>query len=129
MLRTIAEHPVAMRARHIVILLAISAALLLPKISAVVMHLHPGILTTVICTGSEMLTIHVGANGEPIEVAEGDHAPCVMADPGALDATPVTAWNAAPRSYRYGFNNLSRVGSTDAELGLLPDLRGPPDVI
>lgn len=103
--------------------------LLAPKLSALALHLNPNIMAIVICTGTEMVTIHIGADGEPIEVTEAEQTPCVMADPNAIKSPEFARWTKAPRSYRVAFVDIHNDDRSQAEVGLLPDLRGPPSVI
>ncbi len=105
------------------------AGLLVPKVSALALHLNPNIMAIVICTGTEMVTIHIGADGEPVETTEAGQASCVLADPNAGANPAYAVWTQAPRSYRASFVEIANSARTEAEVGLLPDLRGPPRVI
>ena len=76
-----------------------------------------------------MVTIHIDRDGQPVETTETEHAPCVVADPNAAVNAAYTRWTQAPRSYRATFVENASAVRSDAEAGLLPDLRGPPPVI
>lgn len=108
---------------------ALVAALLAPKLSSLVLHLHPGIMTIVICTGSEMVTLHIGADGEPVELDEASPAPCLLVNPNDIGHPAYVRWTQAPRTYRATFVEIHHDFRSQAEVGLLPALRGPPFVI
>jgi hypothetical protein len=105
------------------------AGVLAPKLSALILHLSPHLTTAVICTGTQMITIHIGTDEQPVEVSETDHGPCVLADPEALAHQAYADWTQAPRSYRHSFVEITQGFASAAELGLLPDLRGPPVLV
>ena len=115
--------------KTIVIYSLLFAGLLVPKVAAVALHLNPNITAIVICNGTELVTIHIGADGQPIEIATAEHAPCVLADPNAVANPAYALWTKAPRSYRATFVENTIDFRSEAEAGLLPDLRGPPAVI
>ncbi len=117
------------RLRLFVVLPLLIAGMLVPKVSALALHLNPNIMAIVICTGSELVTIHIGPDGTPIEAEDTLLSPCVMADPNDVSAPAYARWTQAPRSYQVSFSDIRRPNPTEAELGLLPDLRGPPFVI
>lgn len=104
-------------------------ALLLPKLSAVVLALHPGVSSAVVCTGTGMVTIQLDAQGQPVDAVQSDQSPCIMAAPQDSTAPALAVWTAAPRSYRVSFVDRSPSLRSQAEIGLLPDLRGPPALI
>ena len=87
-------------------------ALLLPKLGAILLDLHPGVQMTVICTGTEMITLRTGPDGTPIEVEYEEDHPCVMADPTDLRTPTVPNWITLARSYTAPFsetpNSLAR---------------------
>lgn len=116
------------RLTYLVLHLA-ALAILLPKLSAVVLALHPGVTSAVVCTGAGMVTIQLDTTGQPVEVVQDDQGPCVLAAPHDDTAPAFVGWTAAPRSYRAHFVDLSLALRSQAEIGLLPDLRGPPTVI
>lgn len=100
--------------------------LLAPKISALLLHLNPNVTAVVICTGTELVTIHIGADGKPVKVDEVAQAPCLLTDPDALPHPDLARWTRTPASYDVTFAALARDARTQAEIGLLQDLRGPP---
>lgn len=101
-------------------------ALIAPKVSGLLMHLHPNITVSVICTGSEMVTVYFNDHLEPIEVTESDHQPCALDNPETHANQRLASWVAAPRSYRFDFSETSYALADQARLDRLPDLRGPP---
>lgn len=105
------------------------AGILVPKVSALALHLNPNIMAIVICTGTDMVTIHIGPDGQPLEVSEVEQTACVLADPKAIANRAYAQWTLAPRSYRARFVENENVLRSEAEEGPLPDLRGPPFVI
>ena len=117
------------RPKSIVIFFLLIAGLLVPRISALALHLNPNIMAIVICTGTEMVTIHIGADGHPIETTEAEQTLCILADAHAETTSAYTQWTKVPRSYRATFVENAMSVRSEAEVGLLPDLRGPPFVI
>lgn len=111
------------------VVLLILAGLVLPKLSVLALHLHPDITTVVICTGSEMVTISIGADGTPIETGETDQSPCLVSDGKLKQASAWVTWTMAPRSYRHGFVEKPFARPSQSELGLLPDPRGRPRLV
>jgi len=103
--------------------------LLAPKVAALAVHLNSAITSIVICTGADMVVIHLGADGKPMDLAQTDHGACVVADPDANAAPIYLSWVKAPRCYQATPVDLSHGLRSQAEIGLLPDLRGPPRVI
>ena len=115
-------------AKAVLIVPLLIAGLLTPKLSALVLHVNPNITTIVICAGNEMVTIHLDADGKPVETAETAQSPCVLADPGADIGPAYTRWTTAPKTYHRRFVQKAHMGRSQAERGLLADLRGPPFV-
>lgn len=112
-------------ARSMVALLTM-VCLLAPKVSALALHLNPDITAIVICSGSELITIHINADGEPVEITEADHTPCVMGDVNSATADFAPAWLAILLEDLYAFSESPAVTRNDAEHGALPEPRGPP---
>ena len=92
-------------------------------------HLNPNITATVIRIGTEMVTMHIGADRHPVETTEAGQAPYIPAAQNIGVSSAYALWTQAPRSYRATFVESTNSGRTEAEMGLLPDLRGPPRVI
>ncbi|MEO1025679.1 MAG: hypothetical protein AAFX07_09005 [Pseudomonadota bacterium] len=78
-------------------------ALLLPKVSAVLLDIHPGIQVAVICTGTEIVTVRIGPDGIPIETGQTDDAPCLAADTPPNAAQPIPAWVTLARNFKTPF--------------------------
>lgn len=107
----------------------ICAGIVLPKLLAFAIYFHPGIQTTVICTGQGMITVRIGPDGQPIENSEEEHASCIMCNSTiAVEAdellyTPNLAFTP------YIYPNVKHRNPTLAELALFPDSRGPPQTV
>lgn len=78
-------------------------ALLLPKLSAILLDFNPNVQTVVICTGTEMITLTVGADGKPIHVDDGEEAPCVITEEELVTAPSDPDWVALTRSFSFAF--------------------------
>jgi len=101
-------------------------ALLLPKLGAILLDLHPGVEMTVICTGTSMVTLRIGPDGTPIEVDYEEDAPCVMADPSDLERVDIPDWVYLARSYQTPFHAVpNRLAQHDAGL-VNRDSQAPP---
>jgi hypothetical protein len=105
------------------------AGLLVLEVSTPTPHLNPNITATVIRIGTEMVTMHIGADRHPVETTEAGQAPYIPAAQNIGVSSAYALWTQAPRSYRATFVESTNSGRTEAEMGLLPDLRGPPRVI
>jgi len=116
-------------AKLFVIYALLFLGLLAPKLSPLALYLSPNIMAVVICTGADMVTIYIGADGQPVEVSEVELAACVLADPSAVADYVYARWTQAPRTCRARFVENTSALRTEAERGLLPALRGPPFVI
>jgi len=105
------------------------AGLLAPKVSALLLHVHPGVMAVVICTGTEMIVVHVGPNGEPIEDMASDHQPCIAAHADLTPRAALERWFEAPRSYRHRFVAIPHPMADETRLSALADVRGPPRLV
>lgn len=114
--------------KYSLLILLTVVGLVAPKVSALALHLNPNVMAIVICSGDALVTVHIGADGEPVETVETGHAPCVLTPPLAAASVPDLRWSVTPRSYRPTFVEIVPSARSDGELGLLPDLRGPPRV-
>lgn len=72
--------------------------MLLPKVSALLIELHPGVQIAVICTGTDMFLLRLGPDGKPIKVENGDEAPCVLTETTLAATTDIPTWVAFTRS-------------------------------
>jgi glyoxylase-like metal-dependent hydrolase (beta-lactamase superfamily II) len=82
------------RLPRVVLVGLIILGLLMPRVSAVVASVAPGVQTIVICTGAGLQTIQIGEDGKPVAVShQVDH--CVLthaADTaGRVEPAPVLA--------------------------------------
>ncbi|MEM7720271.1 MAG: hypothetical protein AAF222_13820 [Pseudomonadota bacterium] len=101
-------------------------ALLLPKLSVILLEFNPNIQTVVICTGTEMVTITVGPDGEPIHVDDGEDAPCVLTEDKALSVPSDPDWVALARSYAFAFVVNTNPALQRAPERLSRDSQAPP---
>lgn len=111
------------------VVLTLITALLAPKLSALALHVMPGAISAVICTGSELVTIQIDANGNPVEVTETDHGACLLANPDTLGWDRLAGWWAAPKSFHKAFAVHPVTFLSNAESGLIADQRGPPQMV
>ena len=86
-------------------------------------------MALVIRIGTEVVTIHTGAGGQPVKTTEVGQAAYIFADQNVGVSSAYALWTQAHRSYRAIFIESTNSGRTEAEVGLLSDLRGPPRVI
>ena len=78
-------------------------ALLLPKVSAILLDIHPGIQVAVICTGTEIVTVRIGPDGVPIETEQAEDVPCLSADAPPKALIPTPTWVELARSFQSRF--------------------------
>tara|TARA_Y100001956_G_scaffold69512_1_gene72855 strand:+ start:75 stop:488 length:414 start_codon:yes stop_codon:yes gene_type:complete len=114
---------------HTLLVLATVVGLLLPKMSAVVASLVPGVMVVTICTGSEMVTLTLNADGEPVEEVEPAVDHCVLADLIQDQPQPEAPWVALARSYRCPFVATPNPYQTCDYLRQQDPPRGPPALI
>lgn len=107
-------------------MLCLCAGLILPRISGVLLDLVPGVSAVVICTGDQMVVLHLDAQGQPVQVAQSEPDTCLTtADPavglvtmGAAHIARFTMYLALPVQV-FGLADLARIR-------LLPVKTGPP---
>lgn len=114
---------------YTLLVLATVVGLLLPKMSAVVATLVPGVMVVTICTGSEMVTLTLNADGEPVEEVEPAVDHCVMADLVQKDPQAEAPWVALARSYRCPFVANPNPYQNCDYLRQQDPPRGPPALI
>lgn len=114
---------------YTLLVLATVVGLLLPKMSAVVATLVPGVMVVTICTGSEMVTLTLNADGEPVEEVEPAVDHCVLADLVQKGPQAEAPWVALARSYRCPFVANPNPNHTCDYLRLQDPPRGPPALI
>ena len=115
--------------RSWVLLPLLLAALLLPRVNAVLLEVHPGITTAVICNGSELVTLRIGPDGTPIETETTRDGPCLLTDVTPVDPRSMAGWVALARSYAFGFVEVpSPLVRHDPAL-LNRRSQGPPRVV
>lgn len=72
---------------------AVASGLLLPRMTAVLAELLPGVQTMVICTGTELITLTIGPDGTPIEADDTGALPhCTLADLVEPSGPVLPAW-------------------------------------
>lgn len=111
------------------LILVTVVGLLLPKMSAVIATLVPGVMVVTICTGSEMITLTLDAEGEPVEEVEPVVEHCVMGDVTTQDLTHAPQWVALARSYRCPFIACPNPADQVERLRLQEPSRAPPVLI
>ncbi len=100
--------------------------LVLPKVSGVLLDLHPGVTTQVICTGTEMIILRIGPDGTPVKVTQSDEGPCVLADPTLADLRIDPPWIALARQFDTSFVPIVNPTSGIDRLAINPESHGPP---
>jgi hypothetical protein len=66
---------------RLTLVVAVATGMLLPRMSAVLAELMPGVQTMVICTGTDLITLTIGPDGTPIEADDTGALPhCTLAD-------------------------------------------------
>lgn len=105
------------------------AGLLAPKLSALILHIHPGVTSVVICNGAELIRLTLGPDGTPIGDLSYEHAPCLFEDPDTDVPRILADARDVPRSYRYGFEEITHPLADADGLAQRPDPRGPPQGI
>ncbi|MCT4611212.1 MAG: cell wall metabolism sensor histidine kinase WalK [Pelagimonas sp.] len=77
---------------RIALVLAIVLGVLLPRAGAVLAEVIPGIQRITICTGTEIVTLTIGADGQPIKETQTATPHCVMADGVSEIIMPLPYW-------------------------------------
>ncbi len=103
--------------------------LLAPRMSAVLAQVIPGIQTMVICTGDQMITLTIGADGVPVETVSENPHPCVMADGVTLATSDLPFWQKLAADHARSFAILESPRAVDDHLIRLSPSRAPPVVI
>ncbi|MEM9716486.1 MAG: hypothetical protein AAF826_08215 [Pseudomonadota bacterium] len=112
--------------RNIVLMLLVVAGMVLPKMSAVIVTMIPGVMTMVICSGDRTYVVHLDREGNPIETEQVESKPCVLGAVEEIALAPEPAWIRLAQDYAFTFIPILSAGPTFSDLGLYPDLRGPP---
>ena len=89
----------------------------------------PGVQTMVICTGTEMITITIGADGEPVEIIDEDPHSCVMTKGILAEATDLPLWQQLALDHAHRFAVLENAHRRDDHLMQARPTRGPPVLI
>ncbi|KGK78795.1 hypothetical protein PM03_12385 [Thalassobacter stenotrophicus] len=114
-------------ALRLLLVLTITLGILAPRASAIAMELMPGqFQTIVICSGFEMQTIVIDAEGQPVEVADTEAHKCVFKDAVVAIAVPETpVWQTLARA---NLRDAARADLVSAPLAavLPPPSQGPP---
>ncbi|WP_368185215.1 hypothetical protein [Aestuariibius sp. HNIBRBA575] len=103
--------------------------LLAPRMSAILVHVIPGIQTVAICTGAEIIILTLDANGTPIESQEHKSEHCVLADLVIAQAQPDPHWQALARDYTRPFTIVVHDAADRDRLSHILPSRAPPAVI
>ncbi|GAA6209426.1 hypothetical protein NBRC116601_27190 [Cognatishimia sp. WU-CL00825] len=104
-------------------------ALVLPRVSAVLVEFIPGVDTVIICTGSEYVTLTLGPDGTPIDVAESSDNRCTLSDTPELTVALQPFWHQLARGFQHPFKVVENGQSTLDRLAHLEPSRAPPAVI
>ncbi|MDX8350282.1 hypothetical protein SLH49_20005 [Cognatiyoonia sp. IB215446] len=105
------------------------AGLIAPRMSAAIAQVIPGVQVMVICTGDQMVTLTIGADGEPIEVTDtADHV-CIKSDVVKAAALVDPFWSELDRSYAFRFAIRESTRSAPSPLTRISPSRAPPVVV
>ncbi len=105
------------------------AGLLIPRMSAVIADVIPGIQTMVICTGEGLITLTIGADGQPVEAVETEPHPCVMSEVLTLAYADVPLWQRLAADYAHDFAIRENTRVFDSHLSRIAHSRAPPVMI
>lgn len=100
--------------------------IVLPKVSGLLLELHPGVTVQVICTGTEMITLRIGPDGNPVKVTQTDAGPCVLSDPSMADLRVDPPWVVLARQFDTTFIAVPSPTSDTERLAIQPESHGPP---
>ena len=104
-------------------------ALLLPRVSAVLIEFIPGVETVVICTGDAYVTVTLGPDGEPIDSEESSDSRCTLSDSIVVADAHKAFWHHLALSHHHPFViHENHAVSRDALQRLEPS-RAPPALI
>lgn len=115
--------------RRAVVMLLLVLALVMPRVSGVLVDLLPGFERTVICTGSEMLVLTLDDAGEPVTVSEEAGGPCLRATSAPALAQHAPAPYLAELAFAALFPVKLDLLAPRASLRLQREKRGPPSLI
>lgn len=71
------------------IVLTLTLGLIFPKAGWLVAHWAFGVQTMVICTGSDVITITLDADGNPVQTSDTQHHACTLGKSDAAPSAPV----------------------------------------
>lgn len=117
------------RLQNIFVVVLLSFALVVPKMTAALTTVLPGFSVVVLCTGHAMQRITIGPDGQPVEVEQDDHAPCVIANPEQVDQPTTTDWVALTRSYASSFIAISHPAPKQVLAFRRPPPQAPPTLL
>jgi hypothetical protein len=112
-----------------VALIVLIAALLLPRISAVVVEFIPGADVVIICTGSEYVKVSLDEDGAPVEVHETQDSDCLRSLALVVAETPSPLWQTLARNYSFTFSLHEHPAPSGETLKTLEPSRAPPVLI
>ena len=112
-----------------VALLVLIVALLLPRISAVVVEFIPGADVVIICTGSEYVKVSLDEDGAPVEVHETQDSDCLRSLALDVAETPTPAWQTLACDYSFAFSLHEHPAPAGETLKTLEPSRAPPVLI
>ena len=104
----------------------VALALLVPAIVPLALHLHPKIFVSVLCTGTETVTIYFRPDGTPIETTKSDHGSCVLCAIDCDKPNRLATWSPAPKGVQINFDQSSAWLSPVISETLSGSPRGPP---
>lgn len=62
------------------LMLCLCIGLLLPRVSGVLLDMIPGLNAVVVCTGNQLVVLHIGSEGQPVETAQNEPHVCFPMD-------------------------------------------------
>jgi hypothetical protein len=110
-------------------LLVLIVALLLPRVSAVLVEFLPGVDTVILCTGSDYVTVTLDAEGNPTEVSDAQGSDCLRSLAAEVSLDPSSFWQKLTRDFDVVFARLEHPSPGLDVLHFLKAPRAPPVVI
>lgn len=114
------------KSARILLLFAICVGLLLPRMSAVLVELMPGLQSMVICTGEGLVVVTLGPDGTPIEQTDTPEHRCVMSENPAVADVTIPFWQRLAGDYHNHFGIVENLTLQPNDLMIIGPTRGPP---
>ena len=114
---------------HALLVILLVSGLLAPRMSAVLAQVIPGVQVLVICTGDQMVTLTIGADGKPIEMDNAELHPCITTAANKHVTLADPYWSLLGRDYAFGFAVRESTKPAQPPLSRISPSRAPPTVV